>query len=302
MNDPHDFPAAWLRVFTEVAKLGSFTAAGRALGYTQSAVSRQISALEGESGMPLFDRLPRGVRLTEAGGTLLPHAEAVLGRLAAARRDLGALRDLTAGRVRVGAFATAQVSLVPRAFTAFRARHPKVGVGVAEGFTPQLVEWLLAGDLDLAVLSTTGSASFDGLDLVPLLVDRMVVALPGGHRLAGERSVALADLADEEWIAGSSRPEDTLMAHCLRSGFRPRISLVVADWLAKQGFVAEGLGITLVPSLAVAAVRPDIALVPLLPDQVPVREVYAATCRDLHRTAATQAFLSVLGETAAASA
>jgi DNA-binding transcriptional LysR family regulator len=83
-------------------------------------------------------------------------------------------------------------------------------------------------------------------------------------------------------------------------GFRPRISLVVADWLAKQGFVAEGLGITLVPSLAVAAVRPGIALVPLLPDQVPVRQVYAATRRDQHRSAATREFLRVLREAAAA--
>lgn len=299
MTEPHDFPAAWLRVFTEVARVGSFTAAGRALGYTQSAVSRQISALEAESGVPLFDRLPRGVRLTEAGATLLPHAEAVLGRLAAARRDLTALRELTAGRVRVGAFATAQVSLVPRAFTAYRRRHPKVTVTVEEGLTGRLVARLLAGDLDLAVVSTTGSASFEGLDLVPLLRDRMVVALPAGHPLAGREAIGLAELADEEWLAGSARPEDTLMAHCLRIGFRPRISLVVADWLAKQGFVAEGLGITLVPSLAVAAVRPDIALVPLLPDQVPVREVYAASCRDLHRTAATEAFLAVLTETAA---
>lgn len=299
MTEPHDFPASWLRVFTEVARLGSFTAAGRALGYTQSAVSRQISALEGEAGVPLFDRLARGVRLTEAGGTLLPHAEAVLGRLAAARRDLAALRDLTAGRVRVGGFATAQVSLVPRAVIAYRSRHPNVALRVEEGLTGRLVARLLAGHLDVAVVSTTGSAPFDGLDLVPLLADHMVVALPARHPLAGRDAIGLAELADEEWLAGSAAPADTLMSHCLRMGFRPRISLVVSDWLAKQGFVAEGLGITLVPSLAVAAVRPDLALVPLLPDQVPVRQVYAATCRDLHRTAATEAFLAVLRETAA---
>jgi DNA-binding transcriptional LysR family regulator len=239
------------------------------------------------------------VRLTEAGGTLLPHAEAVLGRLAAARRDLAALRGATAGRVRVGAFATAQVSLVPRAFAAYRSRHPEVTVTVTEGLTGRLVERLLGGDLDLAVISTTGTAPFDGLDLVPLLEDRMTVALPAGHPLAGRDAVGLAELAGEQWVAGSARPEDTLMAHCLRFGFRPRISLVVADWLAKQGFVAEGLGITLVPSLAVAAVRPDIVLVPLLPDQVPVRQVYAAMCRGLHRTAAAQRFLQVLTETAA---
>lgn len=299
MSDPHDFPAVWLRVFTEVAGHGSFTAAGRALGYTQSAVSRQISALEAETGTPLFDRLPRGVRLTEAGETLLPHAEAVLGRLAAARSDLAALRDLSAGRVRVGAFATAQASLLPHAFGAYRARHPRVTVTVREGPSRRLCARLLAGDLDVAVVSATGAPSFDGLDLVPLLDDRMLVALPEGHRLAGRAEVGLAELADEDWIAGSTRIEDTLMASCLRTGFRPRIGLVMADWLAKLGFVAEGLGVTLVPSLAVGAVRPDVTLVPLRPDQIPVREVYAATSRDLHRTPAVSAFVDVLAETAA---
>lgn len=299
MTQSHDFPAAWLRVFTEVARLGSFTAAGGALGYTQSAVSRQISALEDASGAPLFDRLPRGVRLTAAGETLLPHAEAVLGRLAAARRDLSALRDLTAGRVRVGAFATAQAALLPRAFATYRGRHPRVTVAVKEGPTRRLAAQLLAGDLDVAVVSTTGAASLEGLALLPLLDDRMLVAVSAGHRLAGREAVTLAELADEEWIASSTRVEETLMASCLRTGFRPRVSLVVADWLAKFGFVAAGLGVTLVPSLAVGAVRPDITLVPLRPGQMPVREVYAATSRELHRSDAVSAFLAVLTETAA---
>ncbi|MFF7159020.1 LysR substrate-binding domain-containing protein [Streptomyces sp. NPDC008139] len=239
------------------------------------------------------------MRLTEAGETLLPHAEAVLGRLAAARRDLAALHDLSAGRVRVGAFATAQAALLPRAFAAYRARHPRVTVTVREGQSRGLCTRLLAGDLDVAVASTTGAPVFDGRDLLPLVDDRMMVALPVDHRLAGRAEVGLAELADEDWIAGSTRVEDTLMASCLRTGFRPRIGLVMGDWLAKLGFVAQGLGVTLVPSLAVGAVRPDVVLVPLRTDRIPVREVYAATSRDLHRTPAVAAFLDVLAETAA---
>jgi len=96
-----------LTVFQEVARRGSFTAAAEALGYTQSAVSRQILTLEGELGAALFDRLPRGVRLTEEGRCLLPHAEAVTDRLGAALDDLRALRDLAAGHLRVGVFPTA---------------------------------------------------------------------------------------------------------------------------------------------------------------------------------------------------
>src|SRR6266540_1181515 len=111
---------AWLEVFREVALRGSLTAAGQALGYTQSAVSRQVSALEKATGAHLFDRLPRGVQLTEEGRCLLAHAEAVLERMRAAQQALEALRDLDAGRLRVGAFDSADAALVPRALAAFR--------------------------------------------------------------------------------------------------------------------------------------------------------------------------------------
>jgi DNA-binding transcriptional LysR family regulator len=109
-------------------------------------VSRQIAALEAEVGARLLDRLPRGVALTEEGRCLLPHAEAVLDRLATARRELDALRHLGAGRLRVGAFPTALAALVPRALAAFREQHPAVTLRLVEGRTPALLERLLAGD------------------------------------------------------------------------------------------------------------------------------------------------------------
>src|SRR6266540_2545976 len=139
----------WLRVFREVARQGSFTAAANALRYTQSAVSRQIAALESDTGTALFDRVPRGVRLTDEGRCLLEHAEAVLGRLDAARRDLAALRDLEVGRLRVGAFATADAALVPRAMATFHARYPSVVLSLAEALTPVLLTQLRDGELDL---------------------------------------------------------------------------------------------------------------------------------------------------------
>ncbi|MFF2849381.1 LysR family transcriptional regulator [Streptomyces sp. NPDC058001] len=305
MPIPHDAPGSapgsrdlstpLLRVFVEVARLGSFTAAGPVLGYTQSAISRQISALEDEAGTVLFDRLPRGVRLTEPGRRLLGHAEAVLDRLDTARRDLADLRELATGRLRVGAFATADAALVPRAVSAFRRGYPEVTVTLREGFTPELLALLAAGDADVAVVSYPGPHHIDGFDLRKLCDDYMYVALPADHRLAGARQLRLADLADEEWIAGSSRPEDTLISSCLRTGFQPRIGFVARDWMAKQGFVAAGVGITLVPSLAADAVRPDIALALLHPDDIPPRQVYAATASGFTPSPATREFLALLG-------
>lgn len=294
MRNQHDFPVAWLQVFTEVARLGSFTAAGQALGYTQSAVSRQIAALEGELGAVLFDRLPRGVRPTQPGHSLLAHAQAVIGRLDAARRDLADLQRLAAGRLRLGAFATAGAVLVPVAVARFGERYPNVEVTVAEGLTPGHLAALAAGELDLAVVSAPPARGADGVDLCHLLDDAMYVALPLGHPLAGRERIGLADLAGEVWIAGSARPEETLISSCLRTGFEPRIGIVAADWMAKLGFVAAGLGVTLVPSLAVDAVRGDVALVALHPGDVPARPVCTATPQGMSRPPAVTAFLAEL--------
>lgn len=294
MLTQHDLSTPLLRVFVTVAAYGSFTAAAPVLGYTQSAVSRQISTLEDEAGTALFDRLPRGVRLTEPGRRLLAHAQAVLDRLDAARQELTDLRELATGRLRVGAFATADAALIPRAIATFQRRYPDVQVSLREGFTSGLLELLGAGEADVAVVSYPGVQHLDGFDLRKIRDDFMYVALPPDHRLARKRQVRLTDLQDEDWIAGSSQPEDTLISACLRNGFRPRIGFVARDWMAKQGFVAAGIGITLVPSLAAEAVRPDIKLVRIRPDDLPPRQVYTAVISGLTPSPAARTFLEIL--------
>ncbi|WNM34898.1 LysR family transcriptional regulator [Streptomyces sp. Li-HN-5-11] len=296
-----DLSTVWLRVFLEVARHGSFTVAARTLGWTQSAVSRQISALESALGGPqLFDRLSRGVSLTEAGRTLVPHAEAVTESLRGAARDLAALRDATGGRLRFGAFATADAALVPWAVAAFRDRRPGVRVSREEGLTPRLLERLTAGHLDLAVVSTTHGAPLGAYALHHLLDESLYVAVPAGHPLAARPGpVRLGQFADADWISGGSRPEGTLLDAALRQGFRPRVAHVVAEWTAKQGYVAAGLGVTLVPALAAASVRPDVTLLPVLDEEAPARAVFAAAVRGRSLSPAAEAFVGVLREAAA---
>ena len=132
------------------------------------------------------------MRLTEEGRCLLQHAEAVTDRLGTVVADLRALRDLAAGRLRVGAFATADAALVPHAMAAFRAAHPKVTLSLAEGFVREHVARLHAGDLDLAIVTSSTAETFDGLDLRHLLDDPMFIALHAGHPLAGRRVLRLA--------------------------------------------------------------------------------------------------------------
>ena len=289
----------WLRVFREVARQGSFTAAANALRYTQSAVSRQIAALESDTGTALFDRVPRGVRLTDEGRCLLDHAEVVLGRIEAARRDLSALKDLDTGRLRVGAFATADAALVPRAMATFHGTYPSVVLSLAEALTPVLLTQLRDGELDLAVISEKAGQPLDtdGLELTHLLDDPMLVAVPREHRLAKRRTVRYTDLAEDHWIAGWQNPEDTLMGTLLPSGFQPDVRYVVPGWSAKLGLVAAGLGVTLVPGLAANAARPDILIKRLHPDDTPARAVYAATPVRTSKPPAVQHFLRILADT-----
>src|SRR5919199_1904783 len=117
------FDATRLRVFREVAACGSISAAADALSFTQPAVSRQIATLEREAGAQLVERLPRGIRLTEAGRVLLGHAEAILDRMTAARTQVEAVACLQAGRLRIGSFATANAPIVPPAVSAFTRQH-----------------------------------------------------------------------------------------------------------------------------------------------------------------------------------
>ncbi|WP_246268300.1 LysR family transcriptional regulator [Nonomuraea typhae] len=454
-----------LRLLDEVARSGSFTAAAELLGYTQSAVSRRIAAMERAAGGPLFERLARGVRLTPAGHALHRHALAILERLDQAREELAAIHTGGGGRLRIGAFATANVTLVPAALKRFTEVYPGVTVRLAEGLSPRLVERLEAGELDVAVISdypaglpggrpavppandrppatpeagpqpvppeanrtggspegdrTWGSPEADrapgspegrrapglpqevqapvtrrsgrplvtlgedtqpggsevgrfqvqaggdrigpaqggeqrlaalgggrsqvqaggdrigpaqdaeqpvaapGVDrprvlprgdrigpaqggeqrlaapaggrsqvqaggdrigpaqggerrLVPLGEDRLLVALPSGHPLAGNAAVELADLREETWIEAAPRGQPTLLlAAAAAAGFVPRDGLRVAEWSGKFGFVAAGLGVTLVPELAARAVPQGVVLRPLT-STGPTRRYYAA--------------------------
>jgi DNA-binding transcriptional LysR family regulator len=292
----------WLEVFREVARQGSFTAAAESLRYTQSAVSRQIAALESDTGSALFDRVPRGVLLTDEGRCLLEHAEAVLGRLDTARRDLTALRDVDAGRLRIGAFATAEAELVPRAMATFHERHPNVALSLAEGLTAGLISQLHQGELDVGLLSVPPGRSLGtgGLELTHLLDDPILVALPREHRLARRRTLRLAELSAEPWIAGWRNPEDTLLGTGLPRGFEPQVHFVVPEWTAKLGLVAAGLGVTLVPGLAAGTARADILIKRLHPDDTRARAVYAATPARASQPPAVRRFLGILTDAVAA--
>ncbi|MFJ1896889.1 MULTISPECIES: LysR family transcriptional regulator [unclassified Streptomyces] len=255
-----------LRLLVAVARTGSFTKAAVQLNYTQSAVSRRIAALEQQAGGPLFERLPRGVRLNPLGRTLHRHAVEVLDRLSRAARELAVLNAGNGGLLHTGAFATANISLVPAALRALQLAKPDVEVIAVEGWTDTLMERLGEGALDLAVVSDypSGLPSATGVTTTVLCEDELFVALPRTHRLAGVPTVDLRELQDEAWLHSAYGDRPTMLADaCARAGFTPRKIIRIAEWTGKFGYAAAGLGVALVPSLAARAVPDELVLRPL---------------------------------------
>jgi DNA-binding transcriptional LysR family regulator len=294
------FELRHLRVLSEVARLGSFSAAAEALAYTQPAVSQQMAALERRAGIPLLDRTTRGVRLTEAGEVLLRHAEAILAEQTLAERELEALAGLRGGRVRMASFPTAGAALVPATVSLFIARHPEVELSVLEAEPEAAVPMLRAGELEVALVAERKHPDgfgelYEGIDLHHLLDEPMCALLPREHRLARRRRLRLADLTEEVWIEFGRSPPGPRGRIYLAPGREPRVGLRSDDFNVVQGMVAAGAGIAVVPELALANLRRDVA-VRALGNSAPVRTVAAATLAGVHRTPATVAVLELLAE------
>jgi molybdate transport repressor ModE-like protein len=289
-----------LKILREVAERGSFSAAAEELNFTQSAISQQIAALERETGTKLLQRGAGGVRLTDAGEALARHTEVILAQLADAERELAAIAGLRGGRVRLASFPSAGSTLVTEAVSLYRQRHPEVELSLAEGEPDMTVPGLRRGDFDLAVafdyLHSRGVEGLrDGLDCIPLLDDPVRVVLPAGHTLARRKAIKLEQLADEPWIGGclDGVCHQMVVDWCGAAGFDPKIVFESDDHNVQMGLVAAGVGVTLLPELALRILPPGVVTRPVA-EREPWRKIFAAVPLDAYRSPATEAMIEVL--------
>jgi DNA-binding transcriptional LysR family regulator len=261
-----DLTLVGLRVVREVAQQGSFSAAAVALGYTQSAVSRQVAAMESAAGTSLFERLSRGVRPTVAGEVLARRAARVLGEVDGAAEEVAGVRDRLAGRLVVSAFPTAAAVLLPRAIARLRRRHPELGVDLQEAASPVQLRRLRAGRVEVTLLATgdvVPEQELSGLRHDPIVIPRGPgIAVATGHRFCDQDVIDVADLANQTWIVGTG-PVGEPQFGPWPGIERPRIGHVVLNWPTRFGLVAAGLGITLVPGLAADSVPRGVRWLPV---------------------------------------
>jgi len=301
------FDVKQLRVLKAVSEHGSFSAAADALSYTQPAISQQIAALEKRAGTTLVDRGSRGVRLTDAGRTLVEHAEVVISRLVAAEAELEAIAGIRGGRVRLSSFPTAGASLLPPAVAEFTRRHPEVELNFVEREPEDASASLRAAELEIGIVfeySEMKQPEFDrmyeGIELHHLVDDPMYLALPRDHPLAAKPRVRLNDVADETWIQESGAHSWCGSFHeavCTDAGFQPNVGFRSDDYNVVQGLIAAGVGISLLPGLALTNLREDI-VVRSLGKGAPARKIAAATLAGRYRSPATEAMLEILSEVA----
>jgi DNA-binding transcriptional LysR family regulator len=290
-----------LNVFQAVVERGSFSAAADSLSYSQSAVSQSIATLEGELGVALIERRRGGLRPTAAGAALAAHVGGIMARIERAESEIAAIAAGHGGRLRAASFPTAGATLMPQVIAGFRASHPGVEVTLAEGEPEEIAPRLRAGEFDLVLLfefDGVGERLGAGMRRFELFDDPLHLALRHDHPLAKRKRVRLDDLREESWIqtSAASPCAKQVIRSCHAAGFEPSVSFESDDYQTAQGLVAAGVGVALIPQLALSAVRDDIVVRALDPAS-PARRVFAATPRGAAVTPAVATMLDVLRET-----
>jgi DNA-binding transcriptional LysR family regulator len=271
-----------LTTFREVALRRSFSDAATALGYTQPAVSQHVSRLETTVGVRLLERDARGVTPTPAGELLLLRAATLLDAARRAEDDVRTAGGIGRSTVTVGAFPTVAAGLLPGATRDLRARRPDLYLDIRVLEPGPAVDELLGRRIDLAAVidsELTPMAVREGTEHVHLCEDPLLLVMSAEHPLAGRASIGLEELADEPWllpeVGGTCADSNIVLRACRDAGFDPQVRLSADDYPALQGMAAAGLGVALIPSLATANIRSDVAIRPLR-GQPPARRIQAA--------------------------
>ncbi|MBK1789363.1 LysR family transcriptional regulator [Prauserella cavernicola] len=286
-----------MQVLRAVVTSGSISEAARNLGYTPSAISQQLSTLEREAGTALLERIGRGVRPTAAGELLCEHAEVLGTQLAKAESALADLRNGRTGRLAIRYFATAGAALVPPAIATLRRECPGIQVDLKLVEPDDPMPEVEAGEADVAIVVFPRSKPpAKGVELVHLLDDPYRAVLPKGHPLARKRLLDLADLADEPWVGNEYPPgpcRDIMLQACGAAGFAPNFVVESEDYATAQGFVAAGVGVSLLPELALGAPNPGVVVRKVRKPE-PVRVIYAAVAAHARDNPAVRTLLTAM--------
>ncbi len=270
---------AW-RTFLEVCRLGSLSAAAVELGYTQSAVSRQVAALERAAGVRLLERRPRGVVPTPAGEAFAHHARIVVNAAERALRSAREVYDEPVLPLAIGATPATAASIVPVALARLEEVEGRLPWTLLPDLTPRLQAMTAGGELDVAVVTDAppGLGDDPRLERRLLGTDEMHVMVPAGHPLTDRDRVTIAELADAPWVEDNEGSAALLHRTAGRAGVDVRVERTAADLTGKTAMVAAGHAVALVPGVLTSSLRRDVVALPL--QDAPTRGIYAISRAD----------------------
>ncbi|MGI5175701.1 LysR family transcriptional regulator [Dactylosporangium sp. CA-152071] len=256
-----------LRLLRELAHRGTLAAVASALSYSPSTVSQQLSQLEAETGTVLLEHVGRRVRLTPQAQILVACTDRILAELERAQADIAAASAVAAGVVRVAAFQTAALALVPPAITTLGRGHPRLRVHLTQAEPETAIPALLARDFDLVIVEEYPDGPQPlptGIDVAPLCVDPIRLAHPRTVRTP-QNQAALAALAGHPWVlepAGTAA-RAWAVAVCRKAGFEPDVRYESSDLLLHVRLVESGHAAAFLPDLTWRGRRPTVATRPL---------------------------------------
>jgi LysR family transcriptional regulator, transcription activator of glutamate synthase operon len=285
-----------LRYAVAVAAHRHFTRAAASVPVAQPALSHQVKLLELELGVDLFERSRGGVRLTAAGEIFLVRARRALAEVDAAREEIAAFKGVTSGRLVIGAMQALAGLDLPRLISAFHARHPGIEVSMREESTRDMFTMVSRDVIDLAIAALDVQRSA-GLDAIPLVREPVLMVVPAGHPLAGQKSATMQQLSRDTFVffkQGTGLRTITEKA-AEQAGLTPRVGFETSSLDRLLGLVSAGLGVALVPASTVRDLcPPGISVLSVSP--AVDRTVGVVWRADRQHTPATSAFLTLLRE------
>jgi DNA-binding transcriptional LysR family regulator len=244
------FTLRQLQYFVAVAEHGTVSHAAQALSISQSAVTEAVKELEADLGVRLFDRHSRGLAITHRGHQFLRHATAILAEVSGARRAVASDAEALTGSLALGVTSLMAGYVLSDLLARYRRANPQVEVGAIEDSGEYLEHLLIGGELDVAVMVTSGLRERGALQVELLTVSPYRLWLPIGHPLAARESIALADLAGESLIVLRADEMETEAVNLLAAlGARPRVAFRTRSVEAVRSLVATGAGVALLPDL-----------------------------------------------------
>lgn len=262
-----------IEIFIKVVDIGNFTKAGELLGMTQSGISHNISSLESELGIILLNRGRNGISLTDSGERIIRNMRNILTEAESIKQETASILGIKKGKIRIGSFSSFSSKMIPTIMSSFRKEFKGIEIEFYEGSYEQIIRWVEDGKVDIGFTSLNRSTV--GLDCIPLIKDRFVLIIPNDHRLREYEQVKVEEIGGEDFIMPRSGCEISIQAYLKEQGVSPQVQLSAVDNQTIIAMVREGLGLTIIPELALANDSIDLMIKPLVPE--PSREIVLIT-------------------------